>query len=124
MRQHGFPRFPDPNSQGQLTPAMLSASGIDLEQPAIKPAAYGCLRLTHGIISRADVNQAISNPNGSGSQHSSAAACEQNQVVAGAGVGRVVEPVLLMAAVTEVAERDSVGRVAEAQVRPARPGGP
>jgi hypothetical protein len=72
MRQHGFPRFPDPNNQGQLTPAMLSASGIDLQQPAIKPAAYACLPLTHGIISRADVNQAIANPNGSGSQHSSA----------------------------------------------------
>jgi hypothetical protein len=72
MRQRGFPRFPDPNSQGQLTPAMLSASGIDLQQPAIKPAAYACLPLTHGIINRADVNQAIANPNGSGSQHSSA----------------------------------------------------
>ncbi len=72
MRQHGFPKFPDPNNQGQLTPAMLSASGIDLQQPAIKPAAYACLPLTHGIINRADVNQAISNPSGSGSQHSSA----------------------------------------------------
>ena len=72
MRQHGFPRFPDPNSQGQLTPAMLGASGIDLQQPAIKPAAYACLPVTHGIINRADVNQAISNPNASGTQSSSA----------------------------------------------------
>lgn len=70
MRQHGFPRFPDPTSQGRLTPAMLSSSGIDLRQPAIRPAAYACLPLTHGIITRADVNQAIANPSG-GTQSSS-----------------------------------------------------
>lgn len=69
MRRHGFPRFPDPTSQGQLTPAMLSRAGIDLQQPAIRPAAYACLPLTHGIVTRADVNRAIANPNGSGSQH-------------------------------------------------------
>ncbi len=72
MRQHGFPRFPDPDSQGRLTPAMLSAAGIDLQQPAIKPAAYACLPLTHGILTRADVNQAVANPNGSGSHSASA----------------------------------------------------
>lgn len=59
MRRHGFPKFPDPTSQGQITPAMLSRSGINLQQPAIKPAAYACLPLAHGIISRADINQAI-----------------------------------------------------------------
>ena len=71
MRRHGFPRFPDPTSEGQLTPAMLSRAGIDLQQPAIKPAAYACLPLTHGIITRADVNQAIANSSG-GSTSSSA----------------------------------------------------
>ncbi|MGH2862091.1 MAG: hypothetical protein ACRDLT_11400 [Solirubrobacteraceae bacterium] len=71
MRQHGFPRFPDPTSQGQLTPEMLTKAGISLQQPAVKPAAYACLPLTHGILSRADVNQAIANPNGSGSQSGS-----------------------------------------------------
>jgi hypothetical protein len=70
MRQRGFPTFPDPTSQGQLTPAMLTKAGIDLQQPAIKPAAYACLPLTHGLLTRADVNQAIANPNG-GSQSSS-----------------------------------------------------
>jgi hypothetical protein len=71
MRQHGFSKFPDPTSQGQLTPEMLSKAGIDLQQPAVKPAAYACLPLTHGLLTKADVNQAVSNPNG-GSQSSSA----------------------------------------------------
>jgi hypothetical protein len=68
MRRHGFPKFPDPNSQGQLDPASLSAAGINLQQPAIKPAAYACVGLTHGIITKADINQAIAKSNGSGSQ--------------------------------------------------------
>ncbi|MDE3131300.1 MAG: hypothetical protein KGL16_09110 [Acidobacteriota bacterium] len=71
MRQHGFPRFPDPNSQGQLPPSALSKAGINLQQPAIKPAADACVSVTHGIITKADINQAIANPNGSGSQSSS-----------------------------------------------------
>ena len=71
MRRHGFPRFPDPTSQGQLTPAMLSRAGIDLHQPAIRPAAYACISVTHGLLTRADVNQAVANPTG-GSQSSSA----------------------------------------------------
>ena len=70
MRQRGFPTFPDPTSQGQLSPEMLTKAGIDLQQPAIKPAAYACLPLTHGLLTKADVNQAVANPNG-GSQSSS-----------------------------------------------------
>ena len=68
MRRHGFPKFPDPTSQGQLTPAMLSRAGINLHQPAIRPAAYACLPMTHGLITKADVNRAIATPGGSGSQ--------------------------------------------------------
>ena len=67
IRRHGFPKFPDPNSQGRLNAAMLSAAGINLQQPAIKPAADACVGLTHGIITKADINQAISNPSRSGS---------------------------------------------------------
>jgi hypothetical protein len=70
MRQRGFSKFPDPTSQGQLTLAMISNAGIDLQQPAVKPAAYACLPLTHGILTKANVNQAVANPNG-GSQSSS-----------------------------------------------------
>ena len=34
------------------SPRRCSAPGIDLQQPAIKPAAYACLPLTHGILTR------------------------------------------------------------------------
>jgi hypothetical protein len=66
MRRHGFPKFPDPDSQGRLQPAMLSAAGINLQQPAIKPAAYACVGVTHGVFTKADINQAITHSNGSG----------------------------------------------------------
>ena len=68
MRRHGFPRFPDPTSQGQLTLAMITQAGIDLEQPAVRPAAYACATVTHGLLTRANINQALARPNGSGSQ--------------------------------------------------------
>ena len=45
---------------------------------------------------------------------------DRDVVVARAGVDRVVEPVLLTAAGAEVAERDTMGRVAEADVGPGR----
>ena len=69
MRTHGFKNFPDPNSQGKLTPAMLQKANINLEQPAVRPAADACTAVSHGQITKADVNQAIANPDGSGSQH-------------------------------------------------------
>lgn len=66
MRAHGFPRFPDPTSQGQLTLTMIRQAGINLAQPAIKPAAYGCAPLTHGLLTRANINQALANPTSTG----------------------------------------------------------
>ena len=66
MREHGFPTFPDPTSQGQITPQMLSRAGIDLQQPAIKPAADACVPVTNGAITRADVDQAISSSHAAG----------------------------------------------------------
>lgn len=68
MRRHGFGKFPDPTAQGQLTLAMITSAGIDLQQPAVKPAAYACAPLTHGLLTKADINQAIANPSASGSQ--------------------------------------------------------
>jgi hypothetical protein len=64
MRRRGFPKFPDPTAQGQLTLAMIAKAGIDLQQPAVKPAAYACIPLTHGILTKAAVDQAVSNPSG------------------------------------------------------------
>jgi hypothetical protein len=55
LRSHGFPTFPDPTSSGQLTHEMLSNAGINLQQPAVIPAADACVVVTHGFITKADV---------------------------------------------------------------------
>jgi hypothetical protein len=59
LRSHGLPDFPDPNSQGQLTPQMISAAGIDLHQPAVLTAGKECVGVTHGAITVAQVEAAI-----------------------------------------------------------------
>jgi hypothetical protein len=55
IRSHGFPSFPDPTSGGELTYQMLAAAGINLHQPAVLQAAYGCVGVTHGLITKAGV---------------------------------------------------------------------
>ena len=59
IRRHGFTRFPDPTSTGQLSHQMLSAAGIDLHQPAVVRAADACVSVTHGFITRALVGRFI-----------------------------------------------------------------
>jgi len=59
LRSHGFPKFPDPNSQGQLTPAQFAAAGINLNQPGFLTSASKCLPATHGVITEAMLRQAI-----------------------------------------------------------------
>lgn len=66
MRKHGFSRFPDPNTQGQLSPTQIQSAGINLKAPALQPAADACTSVTHGLLTKADVAQAIAV--GSGSQ--------------------------------------------------------
>ena len=69
MRAHGFPSFPDPNTQGQAwTLAMLTNAGINLKEPAVRPTALTCTSVTHGILTKADVENATANPNELGSQ--------------------------------------------------------
>lgn len=65
MRQHGFSRFPDPNAQGQLSPAAIQSSGINLQAPAVQPVADACTSVTHGVVTKADVAQAIANDSAS-----------------------------------------------------------
>lgn len=72
MRKHGFPKFPDPDAQGQLTLQDIANAGIDIHQPAVIPAADTCLPLTHGTLTRADVLQAVNGTPASGSQSSAA----------------------------------------------------
>jgi hypothetical protein len=77
MRRHGFARFPDPDSQGRLTLTMIQKAGIDLGEPAVRPAADACTAASHGQITKADVTQAIKNPDGSGSQTSQTSQASQ-----------------------------------------------
>ncbi|HWE59898.1 MAG TPA: hypothetical protein VG228_09420 [Solirubrobacteraceae bacterium] len=59
VRGHGFPRFPDPTSTGELNHQMLAQAGIDLHQPAVVQAADACASVTHGVITRAIVTRFI-----------------------------------------------------------------
>jgi hypothetical protein len=60
MRAGGVQRFPDPTSNGQLNLSMINSAGVDLHAPTTLTAGLACARVTHGIITRADVEQAIS----------------------------------------------------------------
>lgn len=70
LRNHGFPNFPDPTAQGRLSLSMITAAGINLHQPALLRAGYACVGVTHGDITRADVEQAVNGPAGQGTQSS------------------------------------------------------
>ena len=70
VRSHGFPSFPDPTSQGELTVEMIRQAGINLQQPAVLQAGDACVSVSHGQITRSDVAQAVANPSTSGSQSS------------------------------------------------------
>jgi hypothetical protein len=66
MRQHGFASFPDPNTEGEpWTAAMMTNAGINLKEPAVRPAALAYTTVTHGILTKADVENAITNGLGS-----------------------------------------------------------
>jgi hypothetical protein len=62
LRTHGFPHFPDPNAQGELSLEMVNAAGINLHTPALLTAAKGCTSVTHGQITPAQVVRAINGP--------------------------------------------------------------
>ena len=62
LRAHGVSGFPDPNAQGQITREMLSAAGIDVRSPVVQRAAFGCVGVTHGVITPADVRAAVTGP--------------------------------------------------------------
>jgi hypothetical protein len=62
LRSRGLRRFPDPTSEGRLTLAMIHAAGVDLQAPDVLPAAKACIGVTHGLVTGADVERAISSP--------------------------------------------------------------
>jgi hypothetical protein len=59
LRSQGVSGFPDPNGQGQITPQMISAAGVDLRAPSFMTAARACVGVTHGAITMAEVAQAV-----------------------------------------------------------------
>ncbi len=59
LRGHGFPSFPDPTAQGQLTPEMVTAVGINLHQPGLLSAGLACVPVTHGLLTRPAIEQAL-----------------------------------------------------------------
>lgn len=60
MRDHGFSKFPDPTAQGELNPEMVTAAGINLHQPALLHAGLACVSVTHGMLTPADIERAVS----------------------------------------------------------------
>jgi hypothetical protein len=70
LRTHGFPNFPDPTAQGDLNLSMITGAGINLHQPALLRAGDACVGVTHGDITRADVEQAVNGPPGQTTQSS------------------------------------------------------
>ena len=61
MRSHGLARFPDPNSQGQLSVEMVQAQGIDVHSSAVLHVVQACLPASHGWLTAAKVRDAINN---------------------------------------------------------------
>jgi hypothetical protein len=59
VRAHGFPNFPDPTRQGQLTPEMVAAAGIDLHQPNVLRAGLACVPASHGLLTPAAIERAV-----------------------------------------------------------------
>jgi hypothetical protein len=59
VRARGFPNFPDPTDQGELTTEMVTAAGIDLHQPALLKAGLACVPVTHGLLTRAAIVRAV-----------------------------------------------------------------
>ena len=64
MRSHGVSRFPDPNSQGQLSVAMVQAQGIDVHSTQVLHVVQTCLPASHGALTPAKVERALREASG------------------------------------------------------------
>ena len=58
LRQRGINNFPDPDAQGNLTPQMLSAAGIDVHAPSVLAAVRACIPESGGQVNAAAIQQA------------------------------------------------------------------
>ena len=59
LRSHGYTNFPDPNSQGELNPQQIAASGVNVHAPGFFDVAKGCLPALGGTVSVAQLQAAI-----------------------------------------------------------------
>ena len=60
LRTHGYPRFPDPDAQGELNPQAIASSGVNVHAPGFFPVAKNCLPALGGTVSVAQLQRAIS----------------------------------------------------------------
>jgi hypothetical protein len=74
LRAHGVAGFPDPTAEGQITPTMLHAAGVDIEAPSFLTAAKACVGVTHGQLTIGQIEEFVKHPNGG---HSSSGAGEE-----------------------------------------------
>ena len=58
MRSHGIQGFPDPTPQGQITPAMARAAGVDIRSRAVLGVAMKCVPASEGTVSAGDIRSA------------------------------------------------------------------
>jgi hypothetical protein len=72
LRDHGFPNFPDPDATGQLSEEMIRRSGINFQTPALLTAGRSCASVTHGLITPAQVAEAINHAKQESSQTNTA----------------------------------------------------
>lgn len=66
LRTHGFPNFPDPDASGDLSSQTIARAGINFQNPALLTAGQGCASVTHGMITPAQVAQAINHAKSGG----------------------------------------------------------
>jgi hypothetical protein len=59
IRSKGFQDFPDPNAQGQLPLSGVVAAGIDIHSRQFLNAATGCVGVTHGEITAAQIRAGV-----------------------------------------------------------------
>ncbi len=66
LRSHGFPNFPDPSSTGDLSAQTIRQAGVNFSNPALLTVGQNCSSVTHGMITRAQVAQAINHAKSGG----------------------------------------------------------
>jgi hypothetical protein len=62
LRGHGIAGFPDPNRNGRLNVQMITAAGVDYRSPKFLTAGTACLGVTHGAITRGQLDALVNGP--------------------------------------------------------------